>query len=462
MDPIQRPKADHGPAFPEGDRQVSTMATSSHGSRKRSRGAAMSLIPLCLILLCSAPARGQSGTDDRLGPQDTVEVNVAGWGVFRAGVAGAELNGAFTIDAAGTLHLPVIGQVVAAGLRENDLAKLIDDRLQARSGFDVRPVTTVQRRRSRAAAPVDLEAAKNRSLQETNAPARTGQAAQAFAGEQHELVARADTGMPARVVADAPVRQGRAFEERQKRAERLAGDLELAQREVESLQEKAVLANRERAAALGAQQAAEASLAAARRALDEERQKVERLQGDLAAAHQSLDAVTARGKLAAAAQAVDIQGRQVAEAAAKRTEEALALEGERADALALDLSAANQDRDAAKEEVARLSAALEQQRETAVGLARDLTAARNRIDVLKARDAPRAQRVEPAPKVRVADGAGPRLAGKRARSVRAPDEHEIRKVAARKSRQPVPVATIPLPAALLPTRAPLGEASGLW
>lgn len=460
MDPIQRPKADHGPAFPEGDRQVSTMATSSHGSRKRSRGAAMSLIPLCLILLCSAPARGQSGTDDRLGPQDTVEVNVAGWGVFRAGVAGAELNGAFTIDAAGTLHLPVIGQVVAAGLRENDLAKLIDDRLQARSGFDVRPVTTVQRRRSRAAAPVDLETAKKRSLQETNAPARAGQAAQAFAGEQHELVA--DTGMPPRAVADAPVLQGRAFEEQQKRAERLAGDLELAQSEVESLQEKAVLANRERAAALGAQQAAEASLAAARRALDEERQKVERLEGDLAAAHQSLDAVTARGKLAAAAQAVDIQGRQVAEAAAKRTEQALALERERADALALDLSAANQDRDAAKEEVARLSAALEQQRERAVGLARNLTAARNRIDVLKAPDAPRAQRVEPAPKARVGDGAGARLAGKRARSVRASDEHEIRKVAARKSRQPVPVATIPLPAALLPTRAPLRAASGLW
>ncbi|WP_292101816.1 hypothetical protein [Mesorhizobium sp.] len=186
------------------------------------------------------------------------------------------------------------------------------------------------------------------------------------------------------------------------------------------------------------------------------------MEGDLAAAHQSLDAVTARGKLAAAAQAVDIQGRQVAEAAAKRTEEALALERERADALALDLSAANQDRDAAKEEVARLSAALEQQRETAVGLARNLTAARNRIDVLKARDAPRAQRVEPAPKVRVADGAGAHLAGKRARSVRAPAEQEIRKVAARKSRQPVPVATIPLPAALLPTRAPLRAASGLW
>lgn len=459
MDRVQRPKADcHSPAFPGGNRPFSTVAALFHGPRKSSRGATISLIPFCLILLFGVPARAQSETDDKLVPQDTVKVSVSGWDALRGGVTeGAELNGAFTIDTAGKLDLPAIGQLPAAGLRESELAKLITDRLQARSGFDVRPVTTVQRKQSAASSGrAKVEEHPLAALPDVNG-SRTSR-------EELDTMRRvtADAGVRARAVVDATALQGRALEEQKQRAELLARDLAMAQREVESLQAKAVLAVREKAAALGAHQAAEASLSGARRALDEERQKVERFERDLAAAQQSLDALEVSGKLAAAAQFDSIQRRQVAEAAAKRAGEALVLERRRADALAIDLDAANQDRDAAKQEVARLSAALEQQRETAIGLARDLTAARNEIDILKARDAPRAQAIEPAPNARASDRTTVALARKQARSTHEPEGREIRKVAVRKSAPPVRLTTITLPAALLPTRAPLRAAPGVW
>ncbi|MFD1983634.1 polysaccharide biosynthesis/export family protein [Mesorhizobium newzealandense] len=524
MDHVQRSKADcHSPAFHGGNRRFSTMAASFHDTSKRSRGATISLIPFCLILLFGAPARGQSETDDRLVPQDTVELKVSGWDALRGGVTeGVELNGAFTIDTAGTLDLPVIGHVPALGLHESELAKLITDRLQARSGFDVRPVTTVQRSQSAASsggakveghppgAPPDVNGSRTlveaaatglerersktdasltvASLHELSAVRKELEAARQQASadrqsadkveqvlrselqaarEQLDTMRRvtADAGARARAIADATTLQGQALDEQKQRAERLARDLATAQREVESLQAKAALAIHDKAAALGAHQAAEASLSGARRALDEERQKVERFERDLATAHQSLDALEASGKLAVAAQVAGIRGREVAEAAAKRAGEALALERGRADALERDLDAARQDRDAAKDEVARLSAALEQQRERAFGLARDLAAARNETDILKARDAPRDQRIEPAPKAPAGDRAGPRtsaLAGKRARSAREPERREIRKVVVRKSPRPVRLTTISLPAALLPTRAPLRPAQGIW
>ncbi|WP_457154125.1 polysaccharide biosynthesis/export family protein [Mesorhizobium sp. P5_C1] len=519
MDHVQTSNADcHSPALSGGIRRFSAVAALFHDSRKRSRGAAISLIPFCLILLFGAPAKSQSETDDRLAPQDTVELKVSGWDALRGGITeGVELNGAFTIGATGTLDLPGIGHVPAAGLRESELARLITDRLQARSGFDTRPVMTVQRTQSAASsggakaeghpagAPPDVSGSRplveaaatglggersktDASLHELSAvreeleAARQQASADRQSADRVERVLRseldaardelddmrrvtADAGVRERAVAEATTLQGQALEDQKQRAERLAQGLAVAQREVESLQVKAALAIREKAAALGAHQAAEASLYGARRALDEGRETIERLERDLAATQQSLDALEANGKLAAAAQMADIQDRQAAEAAAKRAGEALALERGRADALGRDLDATRQDRDAAKEEVARLSAALGQQRERAIGLTRDLVAARNETDILKARTTPRDQRIEPAPKAPAGDRAGPRtsaLTGKRARSAHEPEGREIRKVAVRKSPQPVRLTTIGLPAALLPTRAPLRTAQGLW
>jgi hypothetical protein len=149
-----------------------------------------------------------------------------------------------------------------------------------------------------------------------------------------------DASAQARAVADTRAEQGRVLEEQRQTAEGLARDLILAQRKVKRLEAKAVLVDREMGAAHAARQAAEASQAEARRALDEERHKAERFERDLAAARQSIDALEASANLAAAARAAALQGQQVAEAEAKRVGKQLALEHERADSVARDLDGA--------------------------------------------------------------------------------------------------------------------------
>jgi hypothetical protein len=623
-----------------GDQRPATMAPSFLGTRKRPCSAALSAILFCFIMLLGSPARGQSETDGRLAPQDTVEVRVSGWSALRGGVAeGAALNGTFTIGAAGTINLPTIGHVPAAGLHANELAKLITDRLQARSGFHERPVTTVRRKqhlpldirrsaerrpapevpsarastntssvvarkpenvegrppeahprvngfrasgkpattekqqalereRSKAnalmrdlvavrmeverargellaarqaaqddavrynqgltaerrhaatltqelsAVRADLKAVKAQTAQETNAASRARQAAEALANKEHELAVRErakgaaleqnllaasreinalknsaqsaagereealrrelamareeldamrraarDASAQARQVADAMAKQERAFEEQRQKAEGLARDLTLVQREVESLNAKAVLAAHEKAAAFRARHTAQASVAEARRALDEERHKVELFERDLAAARQATDALRSSANLAAAAQAAAVQGRQAAEATTKQAGEALALEREKADAVARDLDTARLERDAAKEEVTRVSAAWQQERDRASGLARDLTAALNEIDALKALDARPTARTVRAPKARATDRARPHTTAlaKRARSAR-----EVRKAEVNKPSRSVRLTTIVLPDALLPTRPPLQGEQGTW
>ncbi|TJV60911.1 MAG: hypothetical protein E5Y18_03605, partial [Mesorhizobium sp.] len=94
----------------------------------RSCSAMLCLISFCILLLGSA-AHGRPKADDRLAPRDTIELHVWQWTALRDGVLEAlQLNHSFTIDSTGTLDLPLIGSIAAAGLREEELAKLISDR----------------------------------------------------------------------------------------------------------------------------------------------------------------------------------------------------------------------------------------------------------------------------------------------------------------------------------------------
>ena len=167
-----------------------------------------------------------------------------------------------------------------------------------------------------------------------------------------------------RAAAEAKAAQGRAFEEQRQRADQLAGNLALTQREVEHLKAEAVQRR----------EAAETSLAQAKRALDEERQKVGLLERGLAVAHQSIEALEASARVAATAQATATQRRQAAEAALMRAGEALALERNRTESLTRELDTTRLEHDAAKDNVARVSTAmdeaLEQERERATSLAR--------------------------------------------------------------------------------------------
>ena len=261
----------------------------------------------------------------------------------------------------------------------------------------------------------------------------------------------------AHAVADTRALQARALEEQRQRAERLALDLVLAQRQVEGLKTEAAIAVRAQAATLAAHHALEATLADTTRALEEERQTVKRFGHDLAAARQSIDALEVRANLAKASAAAALQARQVAEASAKRAGEAFAKERERAVLAVRDLDSAGDERDAANKELNRVSeelrAALEQEREKTVGLARDVSNARKEIGMLKDQAERRAARIEPAPNPRA--NSKPRVSRKASvRPVRQLRARETGIVEVRNPSRPVRMTTMRLPDILLPTRPP--------
>ncbi|WP_292599890.1 hypothetical protein [Mesorhizobium sp.] len=251
--------------------------------------------------------------------------------------------------------------------------------------------------------------------------------------------------------------QAQALKQQRRRAEELALDLEVAQREAKSLKAKATLADHEKAATLEARHSVEASLAEAQRALDEERHRAERFERELSAARQTIDALKTSADLAAVARTNAIRERQAAEAALKRAGDALELERERAGAAARDRDSARRERDAAKQEASRvsmeLSVALEQERNKAIGLARELSAARKAIDVEKARDERRSERIDRVPKAR-AVAISRADVSVRSRPARQSGLREKHKVKVKRPSRPVLVATIALPDALLPTRPP--------
>ncbi|MET3577001.1 chromosome segregation ATPase [Mesorhizobium robiniae] len=236
-------------------------------------------------------------------------------------------------------------------------------------------------------------------------------------------------------------KQAQALKEQQQIDEAL----ESAQRVIERFRAEAVLWDREKAA--GAHPSVEASQVAAKRALDEERHKVELLEQELTTARQTIDALKTGANLAAVEKTNAIKDRAVAETALRQAGEALELERERAGAAVRDLDIVRKERDASKQISAALSSALEKERQRAIGLARSLSAAREAIDIVKEK---RRTVVARAPKSRTP------LASTLSRSgvqpARKPGLPKKQKVKVQKSRHPVLPATIALPAALLPTR----------
>jgi DNA-binding winged helix-turn-helix (wHTH) protein len=292
--------------------------------------------------------------------------------------------------------------------------------------------------------------------------------------------------MHVRPAADTKAAQGQAFEEQRQRAERLAGNLALAWREVERLKAEAVQARG----------AGETSLTQAKQALDRERQKVGLLERDLAAARQSISALDASAKVTGAARAAATQRRQAAEDALMRVSEALALAHQRAVSLVRERDSAHNERDAAKDEATRISTmlheALEQEREIAIDLARELAAARKDRDAVKAeviqvsttlesereralglarelaaaRDeivnlTPTTARLKHAPKASLSDNASRRVTASvpvATRLARQSGSPEVTAAEVRKTpRSGLVDGTSMLPAALLPTQWPLRE-----
>lgn len=367
---------------------------------------------------------------------------------------GLQLNRSFSIDSTGRLDLPNIGSIGAAGLRTDELAKLIADRLQARSGLPERPETIVQRilkpatETTGSVAPEGDQTAPEAMA--PTAPEALKEAARTLPGEHEQALRRElaaaraaldvmqrnarDASAEAHAVADKAAKQAQDLQKQRQKAEALALDLEAARRVIEGFKAEAIVWDNEKAAMLEADRSAEASRAAVQRTLDEERHKVELVEQELAASRRAVDALKTNANLAAIEQANAIKDRQAAEAALKQAGEALALERQRADAAARDLDNMRKERDASREAAAALSAAWEQERERSVGLARILSAARQATGIVKAER--RTVNMKRMPKA----------------SARKPPDKQRVKV--QRSPQPDLVATIALPAALLPTRPP--------
>ncbi|MER8725719.1 hypothetical protein [Mesorhizobium sp. M0213] len=365
-----------------------------------------SLIPLCLVLLLASPANGQ------LAPEAPA--------VAMANDSSSVVVSEHTkVDKEpGKPQPSALGSCLSRELVLSE-TQALKEGAQTRLGEH-----EVALRRELAAARAELDVMQ-RSIRELSAQAH--------------------------VLADTVAQQAQALKEQQRTDEALALDLETAQRVIESYRAEASLWNSEQAAALGAHPSMEASQLAAKRALDDERHKVELLEQELATARQTIDALKTGANLAAVEQANAIRDRQVAEAALKQVRETLELGRERADSAVRDLDIVRQERDALKQNSVALSAALDQERERAIGLARSLSAAREAIDTVKGKR--RTAAVERAPKTRTpASALASRLSRSGAKPARKPGLPEKQRVKVQKSPQTALLATIPLPAALLPTR----------
>ena len=363
------------------------------------------LSPFCLAVMLGVTAFDQSKADDGLASQDRARSDTS--------AQGAPLDGIDTHQAAG-----------------KQLQALERERSKAEAS---------RRELAEARTELLLKLCKDGDALKTNGE-REENLRRELAAARLELSTMRGIGEKTCTQPGAdPNKQAAALERQRQIAEGLASDLALAQRAFERVKTDAIVARN----------AAEASLAEMRQALEEERRKAALLERDLDAAHRSLEALETRARLAATTQVGAMQGRQLAEAAAKQTGEALARERERADALASDLETARRERDAAKEELTRTSSAWEVEHKKTVDLARDLAAATKEIDVLKREAVSNASRIENAAKTRPAKLVTAQPVHRKS----APRSVQLEIGGADNARSVRPT-TIMLPAALRPRRPP--------
>jgi protein involved in polysaccharide export with SLBB domain len=120
-----------------------------------------SILPraVAILLLLSLPAstlrafngddtaarRTTTGADYHLGSLDKLRIKISAWRPATAEVfSWEELDGEYSISAAGTLSLPLLGEVPAAGATTAELAREIADRLKERIGLAQSPDASVE------------------------------------------------------------------------------------------------------------------------------------------------------------------------------------------------------------------------------------------------------------------------------------------------------------------------------
>jgi polysaccharide biosynthesis/export protein len=98
-----------------------------------------------LSVLSLAGSVGAADIVYRLGPQDKVRVKVYEWRPSRDEIfEWSALNDEFTVGAAGTLSLPLVGEIAASGVAPAELAARIANTLQHTMGLGRRPNASVE------------------------------------------------------------------------------------------------------------------------------------------------------------------------------------------------------------------------------------------------------------------------------------------------------------------------------
>jgi polysaccharide export outer membrane protein/exopolysaccharide production protein ExoF len=99
---------------------------------------------LAILLLASVDGVAAAG-EYVLGPQDTVRVLVYEWRASKDEIfEWTALNDEFTVSAAGTISLPLVGEIPAAGSTTGEVERKITEQLQKGLGLGRRPATAVE------------------------------------------------------------------------------------------------------------------------------------------------------------------------------------------------------------------------------------------------------------------------------------------------------------------------------
>lgn len=116
------------------------------GVRGRINLVASVLFAFLAGLALALPSRAANGPEDfRLLPETRIKISVVEWvvaqGEYREWTA---LTGEYGVSVSGTVSVPLIGEIEAAGLVPGDLAQAIGTALQRRTGLQEVPAVTVQ------------------------------------------------------------------------------------------------------------------------------------------------------------------------------------------------------------------------------------------------------------------------------------------------------------------------------
>jgi polysaccharide export outer membrane protein/exopolysaccharide production protein ExoF len=98
-----------------------------------------------LLIFASAGAARAAEDEYVLGPQDKVRVLVYEWRASRDEIfEWTALNDEFMVSAAGTISLPLVGEIAAAGSTTGEVERKITEQLQKALGLGRRPATAVE------------------------------------------------------------------------------------------------------------------------------------------------------------------------------------------------------------------------------------------------------------------------------------------------------------------------------